>query len=45
VWVPDELHEAMRDLSRAREAAVADLRAKRQQVGAFLLRLGRVYSG
>jgi len=45
VWVPDEHHEAMRDLSRARDAAVADLRRKRQQVSAFCLRLGRVYKG
>ena len=43
VWVPDEHHEAMRDLSRARDAAVADLRRKRQQISAFFLRLGRVY--
>jgi transposase len=45
VWVPDEHHEAMRDLSRARDAAVSDLRAKRQQVSSFLLRLGRHYPG
>jgi transposase len=45
VWVPDERHEAMRDLTRARGAAVADLRAKRQQVTALLLRLGRHYAG
>ena len=32
VWVPDERHEAMRDLSRAREAAQKDLQGKRQQV-------------
>jgi transposase len=31
----------MRDLSRARETAVMDLRSKRQQVSAFLLRQGR----
>ena len=43
VWVPDEGHEAMRDLTRARASAVIDLRAKRQQVSAFLLRLGRHY--
>jgi len=43
VWVPDEGHEAMRDLTRARETAVNDLRTKRQQVSAFLLRLGRPY--
>ena len=40
VWVPDERHEAMRDLSRARGAAVDDLRGKRQQVSSFLLRQG-----
>jgi transposase len=28
VWVPDEGHEAMRDLTRARETAMIDLRAK-----------------
>ena len=33
----------MRDLTRARETAVIDLRAKRQQVSAFLLRQGRWY--
>jgi transposase len=43
VWVPDEGHEAMRDLTRARDTAVNDLRAKRQQVSALLLRLGRHY--
>jgi len=43
VWVPDPSHEAMRDLVRARETAVIDLRAKRQQVSALLLRLGRHY--
>lgn len=45
VWVPDERHEAMRDLTRAREAAVADLRSKRQQVLAFLLRHELHYAG
>jgi transposase len=43
VWVPDRGHEAMRDLTRAREAAVMDLRSKRQQVSALLLRQGRSY--
>ena len=43
VWVPDRHHEAMRDLTRAREAAVMDLRSKRQQVSAFLLRQGLHY--
>jgi transposase len=45
VWVPDERHEAMRDLVRARAAAVDDLKSKRQQVLALLLRLGLRYDG
>jgi len=45
VWVPDRHHEAMRDLVRAREAAMLDLRCKRQRVSAFLLRQGRPYAG
>src|SRR5947209_11368859 len=44
VWVPDRSHEAMRDLTRARETAMIDLRRKRQQISAFLLRHGRHYS-
>lgn len=43
VWVPDCQHEAMRDLTRARETAMLDLRAKRQQISAFLLRQGVHY--
>jgi transposase len=45
VWVPDEHHEAMRDLSRAREAAVKDLKVKRQQISSLLLRHGLHYAG
>ena len=45
VWVPDAHHEAVRDLTRARGAAVRDLRTKRQQVSALLLRLGQPYPG
>src|SRR3981081_30958 len=45
VWVPDTRHEAMRDLSRAREAAVDDLKSKRQQISSLLLRLGLHYPG
>jgi transposase len=45
VWVPDERHEAMRDLSRARQAAQNDLKGKRQQTCSFMLRLGRLYPG
>jgi transposase len=45
VWVPDAVHEAVRDLVRACEAAADDLRRKRQQLLSFLLRHGRIYSG
>jgi len=43
VWVPDEPHEAMRDLVRARLAAVRSLRQARQQLSGFLLRNGHHY--
>jgi transposase len=43
VWVPDRGHEAMRDLTRARETAMLDLRGKRQQISSLLLRQGRHY--
>jgi len=45
VWVPDAVHEAVRDLVRAREATSNDRRRKRQQLLSFLLRHGRVYTG
>jgi transposase len=45
IWVPDPVHEAMRDLVRAREAGAADLRRKRQQLHSFLLSHGRVFPG
>jgi transposase len=45
VWVPDEAHEAIRDLVRARDAAVADLRRKRQTISSMMLRLSRIYPG
>jgi transposase len=45
VWVPDETHEAVRDLVRTRTMAVDDYRRKRQHVTAFLLRHGRSYAG
>ena len=44
VWVPDQAHEAVRDLVRARMAAVRILRQARQQLSGFLLRHGRHYS-
>lgn len=43
VWVPDEGHEAIRDLVRARSAAIETVRVHRQQVSAFMLKHGRVY--
>lgn len=45
VWVPDDRHEAMRDLARARDTAQKDYKSKRQHVSSFLLRLGRHYPG
>jgi len=43
VWVPDQAHEAMRDLVRARLAAVRTLRQAGQQLSGFLLRQGCHY--
>ena len=45
IWTPDEAHEAMRDLVRAREAAFKDDTRKRQKIRSFLLRHGKVYPG
>jgi hypothetical protein len=44
VWVPDQAHEAIRDLVRARQAAVRTLRQARQQLSSFLLRHGHHYN-
>ncbi|MGM0890952.1 MAG: IS110 family transposase, partial [Bacillota bacterium] len=38
VWVPDEDHEALRDLIRARHDAREDLQSSRQRLVHFLLR-------
>lgn len=43
VWVPDELHEAIRDLVRARLDATMHLTRARQQLLSFMLRHGRSY--
>ncbi len=43
VWVPDETHEAVRDLVRTRAMTIEDRRRKRQHVTSFLLRHGRAY--
>ena len=45
IWVPDGVHEAVRDLVRARTAAMEDLHKKRQQLLSFLLRHGRIFPG
>jgi transposase len=45
IWVPDEAHEAMRNLWRAREDAVGMRLKARQQLKAFLLRHARRYPG
>jgi transposase len=45
VWIPDDAHEAMRDLIRARSTAVRVLGKARQHLQGFLLRHGRVYAG
>ena len=43
IWVPDETHEAMRDLVRARSASKKDTKIARQRIQSFLLRAGRLY--
>lgn len=45
IWIPDAAHEAMRDLIRAREAAVKNRTRKRQEIRSFLLRHGKIYPG
>jgi transposase len=45
IWVPDEAHEAMRDLVRARTAAMDMLKKYRQHLQSFLLRHSRIYQG
>ena len=45
VWVPDILHEALRDLVRARHAAGQDVRRARIRIQAFLLRCDLRYEG
>jgi transposase len=43
IWVPDAMHEAMRDLARMRGAMRSDLNRCRQRIGGFLLRQGIRY--
>jgi transposase len=43
VWVPDTVHEAMRDLVRARHAANKDVKLARLRIQSFLLKHGYRY--
>ena len=45
VWVPDPLHQAMRDLVRARHVAAHDTRKARALIQMFLLKHGLRYEG
>ncbi|MCA1523489.1 transposase, partial [Bradyrhizobium sp. IC3069] len=45
IWVPDEAHEAVRDLIRARRSAKEDAPGAKQTVKSFLLRHDRRYGG
>src|SRR5206468_446605 len=45
IYVPDQEDEAVRDLVRARTAAMVDQRKARQRLKGFLLRLGFRYTG
>lgn len=45
VWVPDAMHEALRDLVRARHAACQDVRRDRIRIQAFLLRYDLRFEG
>ena len=44
VHLPDEATEAVRDMVRCRQAAVADLQRTRQRLGKFLTRRGFIYT-
>lgn len=45
VWVPDETHEAIRDLVRARQSATFDVRRSRQHIQSYLLKYSRHFCG
>jgi len=45
IWVPDEEHEAMRDLVRSRRQSYNDLREAKQKLCSFLLRHGLRFPG
>jgi len=45
IWVPDPVHEAIRDLVRARQAASFDVRKARQRIQSYLLLRDRHFAG
>jgi transposase len=45
IWVPDGVHEAMRDLVRARHAAARDMKVSRLRIQSFLLKHSVEYEG
>jgi transposase len=45
VWVPDEIHESIRDLVRARHAANKDTKIAKQRIKSFLLKYDINYVG
>jgi transposase len=45
IWVPDEIHESVRDLVRSHHAAARDLRTAKARIQSFLLRHQRSYPG
>lgn len=45
VWIPDEIHEAMRDLIRARHATTHDVKAAKIRLQSYLLKYDIRYEG
>jgi transposase len=45
IWVPDEVHESIRDLLRSRHGCTDDLRKSKTRIKSFLLKYQRSYSG
>jgi transposase len=43
IWTPDEVHEAMQDLVRARRTASHQVRKARQRISCYLLKYGHRY--
>ena len=45
VWVPDEVHEAMRDLIRARHSTTKDIKSAKIRIQSYLLKYDMRYTG